>query len=52
MSNKLFGSYIGIVIDAVDPEHLGRVQVFIPSLDCNLISSFTGQSSYIFPGSH
>lgn len=27
MSNKLFGSYIGIVIDAVDPEHLGRVQV-------------------------
>lgn len=50
MSNKLFGSYIGIVIDAVDPEHLGRVQVFIPSLDCNLISSFTGQSSYIFPG--
>lgn len=50
MSNKLFGSYIGIVIDALDPEHLGRVQVFIPSLDCNLISSFTGQSSYIFPG--
>lgn len=50
MPNKLFGSYIGIVIDTVDPEHLGRVQVFIPSLDCNLINSFTGQSSYIFPG--
>ena len=48
MSNKLFGSYIGIVIDAVDPEHLGRVQVFIPSLDCNLISSFQTISERLF----
>lgn len=50
MKNDLNGAYIGIVIDKNDPAYLGRVQVFIPSLDFSLSNNLKGQSTYVFPG--
>ena len=49
--SQLTGSFVGIVINDVDPYGLGRVQVYIPSLDAALPSILSGKSEFIFPGS-
>lgn len=50
MESILNGSYVGLVINKIDPEYLGRVQVFIPALDYSLTNNLKGTSTYIFPG--
>ena len=48
--SQLVGSYIGIIIDDNDPYGLGRVQVYIPSLDSTLPTALSGKSEFVFPG--
>lgn len=44
------GSYAGIVIDNVDPNNEGQVQVYIPYQDDALSSSMAQQINFVFPG--
>lgn len=40
MENRFLGNYRGIVISNDDPERIGRVQVFVPSVNISLFTNW------------
>jgi len=50
---KYYGNYIGMVVQSNDPEHRGRVKVFVPHISTTLHANWNANKkdkNFVFPG--